>query len=171
MNHLPLGFAYSATYAGIRNVEKDDLALIVTGLTASAAGVFTQNRAQAAPVRLSRRFLAHSRGAAGAILINAGNANCATRTGNAVALETAKQAARHLRMPVTQVLVASIRQPMHVVQAAKLGAHVGTIPPAVLRQLFLHPLTDKGLAAFLADWAKTGQSILGENKNPAAAAE
>jgi transaldolase len=71
----------------------------------------------------------------------------------------------------TQVLVASIRQPMHVVQAAKLGAHVGTIPPAVLRQLFLHPLTDKGLAAFLADWAKTGQSILGENKKSAAAAE
>ncbi len=71
----------------------------------------------------------------------------------------------------TQVLVASIRQPMHVVQAAKLGAHVGTIPPAVLRQLFLHPLTDKGLAAFLADWAKTGQSILSENKKPAAAAE
>ena len=71
----------------------------------------------------------------------------------------------------TQVLVASIRQPMHVVQAAKLGAHVGTIPPAVLRQLFLHPLTDKGLAAFLADWTKTGQSILGEAKKPAAAAE
>jgi transaldolase len=71
----------------------------------------------------------------------------------------------------TQVLVASIRQPMHVVQAAKLGAHVGTIPPAVMRQLFLHPLTDKGLAAFLADWAKTGQSILGENKKSAAAAE
>jgi len=71
----------------------------------------------------------------------------------------------------TQVLVASIRQPMHVVQAAKLGAHVGTIPPAVMRQLFLHPLTDKGLAAFLADWAKTGQSILGGNKKSAAAAE
>jgi len=71
----------------------------------------------------------------------------------------------------TQVLVASIRQPMHVVQAAKLGAHVGTIPPAVMRQLFLHPLTDKGLATFLADWAKTGQSILGGNKKSAAAAE
>ena len=61
----------------------------------------------------------------------------------------------------TEVLVASIRQPMHVIEAAKLGAHVGTLPPAVLRQLFHHPLTDKGLAAFLADWAKTGQSILG----------
>ena len=107
MNNLPLGFAYSATYAGIRNVEKDDLALIVTGMAASAAGVFTQNRVQAAPVRLSRRSLERSHGAASAILINAGNANCATRTGDAVALETAKQAARHLRMPATEVLVAS----------------------------------------------------------------
>jgi transaldolase len=60
----------------------------------------------------------------------------------------------------TEVLVASVRNPMHVVQAAKLGADVATVPPAVLRQLFQHPLTDKGLVAFLADWAKTGQSIL-----------
>jgi transaldolase len=60
----------------------------------------------------------------------------------------------------TEVLVASIRHPMHVVDAAKLGADVATIPPAILRQMFNHPLTDKGLAAFLADWAKTGQSIL-----------
>jgi transaldolase len=60
----------------------------------------------------------------------------------------------------TEVLVASIRHPMHVVEAAKLGAHVATMPPAVLRQMFHHPLTDKGLAAFLADWKKTGQSIL-----------
>ena len=59
----------------------------------------------------------------------------------------------------TEVLVASVRHPMHVVEAAKLGAHVATVPPAVLRQLFAHPLTDKGLAAFLADWAKTGQRI------------
>jgi transaldolase len=64
----------------------------------------------------------------------------------------------------TEVLVASIRHPMHVVEAAKMGAHVGTLPPSVLRQMFQHPLTDKGLAAFLADWTKTGQSILGETK-------
>ena len=64
----------------------------------------------------------------------------------------------------TEVLVASIRHPMHVVEAAKLGAHVGTVPPAVLRQMFQHPLTDKGLATFLADWAKTGQSILPQAK-------
>ena len=69
----------------------------------------------------------------------------------------------------TEVLVASIRHPMHVLEAAKLGAHVGTMPPAIMRQLFSHPLTDKGLAAFLADWKKTGQSILGDDKSAAAA--
>jgi transaldolase len=58
------------------------------------------------------------------------------------------------------VLVASIRHPIHIVESAKMGAHVATMPPNVLRQLFAHPLTDKGLAAFLADWQKTGQSIL-----------
>jgi transaldolase len=59
----------------------------------------------------------------------------------------------------TQVLVASVRHPGHVVEAARLGAHVATLPPAVIRQLVRHPLTDKGLEAFLADWAKTGQII------------
>jgi len=60
----------------------------------------------------------------------------------------------------TEVLVASVRHPMHVVEAAKLGADICTIPPAIVRQMYNHPLTDKGLASFLADWAKTGQSIL-----------
>ena len=60
----------------------------------------------------------------------------------------------------TEVLVASIRHPMHVVEAARIGADICTIPPAVLKKLAQHPLTDKGLAAFLADWDKTGQSIL-----------
>jgi transaldolase len=60
----------------------------------------------------------------------------------------------------TEVLVASVRHPIHVIEAAKLGAHVATLPPAVLRSLYNHPLTDKGLAAFLADWAKTGQQIV-----------
>lgn len=60
----------------------------------------------------------------------------------------------------TEVLVASIRHPMHIVEAAKIGAHVSTMPPSTLRQLFNHPLTDKGLKAFMDDWAKTGQSIL-----------
>ena len=104
---LPLGYLYSSTYAGIRAAEKDDLALIVSGLPASAAGVFTQNRVQAAPVRLSRRHLQYSRGSAGAILVNAGNANCATRTGDAVALATAKAAAKLLKLQPAQVLTAS----------------------------------------------------------------
>jgi transaldolase len=60
----------------------------------------------------------------------------------------------------TEVLVASIRHPIHVIDSAKLGAHVATLPPSVLKQMFGHPLTDKGLAAFVADWKSTGQSIL-----------
>lgn len=60
----------------------------------------------------------------------------------------------------TEVLAASIRHPMHVLDAARIGADVATMPPKVLRQMFNHPLTDKGLKAFLDDWAKTGQSIL-----------
>ena len=60
----------------------------------------------------------------------------------------------------TEVLVASVRSPMHVLEAAKMGADVCTLPPDVLLALFNHPLTDKGLEAFLADWQKTGQSIL-----------
>lgn len=60
----------------------------------------------------------------------------------------------------TEVLVASIRNPMHIVDAAKMGAHVSTIPPSVMRQLVKHPLTDKGIDAFMSDWAKTGQKIV-----------
>jgi len=60
----------------------------------------------------------------------------------------------------TQILAASIRSVNHVAAAAKIGADVATIPPSVLKKLADHPLTDKGLAAFLSDWAKTGQKIL-----------
>ena len=56
--------------------------------------------------------------------------------------------------------MASVRSPLHVVEAALAGAHVATIPPSVLKSLVHHPLTDKGLAAFLADWGKTGQKIV-----------
>ncbi|WP_341909794.1 fructose-6-phosphate aldolase [Ferrovibrio terrae] len=64
----------------------------------------------------------------------------------------------------TEVLVASIRHPIHLIESAKLGADVATLPPNVLKGLVKHPLTDKGLEAFLADWKKTGQSILGNDK-------
>ncbi len=60
----------------------------------------------------------------------------------------------------TEVLVASVRHPLHAVEAAKLGANVITLPPKVLRQMINHPLTDIGLKAFLEDWDKTGQKII-----------
>ena len=60
----------------------------------------------------------------------------------------------------TQILAASIRHATHVRDAAFAGADVATLPPAIFKQLISHPLTDKGLAAFLEDWKKTGQTIL-----------
>ncbi|AOF95591.1 MULTISPECIES: fructose-6-phosphate aldolase [Sphingobium] len=60
----------------------------------------------------------------------------------------------------TEILVASVRHPIHVLESARIGADVMTAPPAVIRMLSKHVLTDKGLEGFAADWAKTGQSIL-----------
>ena len=60
----------------------------------------------------------------------------------------------------TEVLVASVRGPLHVLQAARMGADIATVPAAVIKALYKHPLTDKGLEAFISDWEKTGQSIL-----------
>ena len=60
----------------------------------------------------------------------------------------------------TQILVASIRHGVHVLESARIGADVITAPPAVIKGLFKHVLTDKGIEGFLADWAKTGQSIV-----------
>lgn len=60
----------------------------------------------------------------------------------------------------TEVLAASIRHPQHVLDAARLGCDVATIPPKIIWQLYKHPLTDKGLDAFVKDWAETGQSII-----------
>jgi len=58
-----------------------------------------------------------------------------------------------------EVLAASIRHPLHIVECAKAGADVITAPPSVIKQLIKHPLTDKGVDAFVADWKKTGQSL------------
>jgi transaldolase len=59
----------------------------------------------------------------------------------------------------TEILVASVRSPMHILESAKIGADVMTAPPSVIWQLFKHPLTESGIAAFLKDWEATGQSI------------
>jgi transaldolase len=68
----------------------------------------------------------------------------------------------------TQVLAASLRGPMHVLEAAKMGSHIGTMPFKVLEQLFHHPLTDRGLEGFLKDWEKA-RATLGNILDPAVA--
>jgi transaldolase len=60
----------------------------------------------------------------------------------------------------TEVLVASVRHPQHILESARMGADVVTCPPDVIKKLYRHPLTDKGLETFVEDWKKTGQSIL-----------
>ena len=60
----------------------------------------------------------------------------------------------------TEVLVASVRSVEHIVDAARYGAHVVTVPPKIIKQLFHHPLTDSGIKTFMEDWAKTGQTII-----------
>jgi glutamate N-acetyltransferase/amino-acid N-acetyltransferase len=104
---LPLGFSYAATYAGIRKVAKDDMALIVSRTPATAAAVFTKNRVVAGPVVVARRNLRASHGHMRAVLVNAGNANCATRTAEHVALETVRAAADMLQIKEHEVLPAS----------------------------------------------------------------
>jgi transaldolase len=66
----------------------------------------------------------------------------------------------------TEVLAASLRHPVHVLEAAKAGAHIGTMPYKVFEMLFKHPLTDRGLDAFLKDWEKA-RAVLGEIAEPA----
>ncbi len=104
---LPLGYRYSATYAGIRKVAKDDLALIVSETRATAAAVFTQNQVVAGPVEVARKNVKAARGRMRGILVNAGNANCATRTSLQVAVETSRAAAKMIGAKAEEVLTAS----------------------------------------------------------------
>lgn len=105
---LPLGYRYASVYAGIRKqIDQDDLMLIASDAPSAAAAVFTQNMIQAAPVRLAKQHLKSSRGKVKAILVNAGNANCATRTGDRVALASCKAASKSLKTKTEYVLPAS----------------------------------------------------------------
>ncbi len=104
---FPLGYRFAAAYAGIRKDSREDLGLIVSDQPASAAAVFTTNRVQAAPVRIARQHLRASRGRVSAIIVNAGNANCATKTGDEVALASCRAVAKQLKVPVAQILPAS----------------------------------------------------------------
>jgi glutamate N-acetyltransferase/amino-acid N-acetyltransferase len=112
-------------------VEKDDLALIVSDKPASAAAMFTTNRVQAAPVRLSKQHLKASGGQVKAILINAGNANCATATGDKVALESCRAAAKLLRTQANRVLPASTG----VIGVELDGSRIVNALPALAREL------------------------------------
>jgi glutamate N-acetyltransferase/amino-acid N-acetyltransferase len=104
---LPIGYRYAATFAGIRKVVKDDLGLIVSDRPAAAAAVFTQNRVVAAPVELARENLRTTHGYVRALLVNAGNANCATRTGESVALKCVRAVAKAIKTKPEEVLPAS----------------------------------------------------------------
>jgi glutamate N-acetyltransferase/amino-acid N-acetyltransferase len=104
---LPIGYRYAATFAGIRKVVKDDLGLIVSDRPAAAASVFTQNRVVAAPVELARENLRTTHGYVRALLVNAGNANCATRTGESVALKCVRAVAKAIKTKPEEVLPAS----------------------------------------------------------------
>ena len=104
---LPVGYRYASAYAGIRKQPDDDVALIVPDLPSNAAALFTQNMVKAAPVKVSLRNLKSSRGKVAAVLVNAGNANCATRTGDKVALRSCKAVARALHARTDWILPAS----------------------------------------------------------------
>ena len=105
--NLPLGYRYSSVYAGIRKQHRDDVALIVSDKAAQAAAVFTRNVVQAAPVRIAKQHMKSGRGEIKAVLVNAGNANCATRTGDKVAIVSCRATARALRTKAQRILPAS----------------------------------------------------------------
>lgn len=144
---LPLGFRYAATYAGIRKVKKNDVALIVSDLPAAAAAVFTQNRVQAAPVKLSRKHLKVSGGKVRAILVNAGNANCATRTGDRVALETCRAAAKAVGCKTEFILPASTG----VIGVELDGAKITGALPALMKKLSAERFDDVASAIMTTD--------------------
>lgn len=125
--HLPKGFRYACTYAGIRKTPREDLSLIVSEPAASAAALFTTNLVKAAPVLLSIEHLAQSKGKVAAVVLNAGNANCATRTGDAVARATCAEAAKLLGVPVEQVLPSSTGVIGMELDGTKITSHLPSL--------------------------------------------
>jgi len=105
---LPRGFQFAATACGLKKTGALDLAILSSDVSASAAAVFTQNLVLAAPVLLSKKHLELSGGRMRAVVVNAGNANCATGAqGAAASLRTVEEAARHLRAQPEEVFVCS----------------------------------------------------------------
>jgi glutamate N-acetyltransferase/amino-acid N-acetyltransferase len=105
---LPRGFRFAATACGLKKTGALDLAVLSSEVRASAAAVFTQNLVVAAPVVISREHLKSSKGRMRAVVVNAGNANCATGTaGHAAALRTVNEAARRLNCRPQELFVCS----------------------------------------------------------------
>lgn len=105
---LPRGFRFAATACGLKKTGALDLALLYSDVPASAAAVFTQNLVVAAPVVLSKAHLKASKGRMRAVIVNAGNANCATgAAGYAACLKTVQETARHLRCRPEEIFVCS----------------------------------------------------------------
>src|SRR5258708_29458951 len=115
---LPLGFRFAATACGLKKTGALDLAVISSDVPASAAAVFTQNLVVAAPVLISKEHLRASKGRMRAIVVNAGNANCATgEAGHAAAMRTVEEAAKRLGCMSQELFVCStclirVRQPL-----------------------------------------------------------
>jgi len=144
---LPCGFLYAASYAGIRKAARNDLALIVSLKPASAAAVFTTNRVQAAPRVLAKAHLKATGGAARAILVNAGNANCATRTGERVAASNSRTAARLLKTRTEQILPSSTG----VIGVELDAALINTALPALVEGLAPERFDDAADAILTTD--------------------
>jgi glutamate N-acetyltransferase / amino-acid N-acetyltransferase len=144
---LPLGYKFAATYAGIRKQHKDDLGLIVSNEPASAAAVFTTNQVQAAPVKIAREHLRASRGKLRAIIVNAGNANCATRTGEQVAVSSCKAVANALKSPLNQIIPASTG----VIGVEMDGEKVVRQVPELVKNLSEHHFPDVAMAMMTTD--------------------
>lgn len=106
--HLPLGFTFSAITAGIKASGRPDLALVEAAPGTSAAALFTTNRVVAAPVAVGREFLARSRGRVRAVIVNSGNANCATGAAGLLACkQICRATARELKIKQGQVFPSS----------------------------------------------------------------
>jgi glutamate N-acetyltransferase / amino-acid N-acetyltransferase len=145
--NLPLGYRYSSVYAGIRKDRKDDLGLIVSDRPAAAAAVFTQNRVQAAPVKIARKHLKQAHAKVKAVLVNAGNANCATRTGEKVALASCQGAAKLLKARPEQVFPASTG----VIGVELDGSLIAKAMPDLIGGLAPHRFEDVARAMMTTD--------------------
>jgi glutamate N-acetyltransferase/amino-acid N-acetyltransferase len=144
---LPLGFRYSAVYAGLRKTKRNDLGLIWSDKPASAAAVFTTNVVKAAPVLAAQANLLAAGGRVQAVLVNAGNANCATRTGDRVVKDTLSALSKSLKVPAKLLFPASTG----VIGVEMKGELVVKAIPALVTEASENRFDDVALAIMTTD--------------------